>query len=73
MKSTDCEEPMTDLPMRRVGAWWIVEGRHGHGFHRFDALNMTASEAQAQARRLLPTVTDDQVVAMAAMMRERVR
>jgi hypothetical protein len=64
---------MTDLPMRRVGAWWIVEGRHGHGFHRFDALNMSAAEAQAQARRLLPTVTDEQVAAMVELMLERAR
>jgi hypothetical protein len=61
----------SDLPMLRVGAWWIVQGRHGHGFHRFDALNMSAAEAQAQARRLLPTITDEQVQAMHHLMQER--
>jgi len=58
------------LPIRRVGTWWIVRGRHGTGFHRFDATNMTEAEAQAQAQRLLPTITDDQVTAMYEMMQE---
>jgi len=56
------------LACRRVGTWWIVRGRHGAGFHRFDGLNMTEAEAQAQAQRLLPTITDDQVTAMYEMM-----
>jgi hypothetical protein len=58
------------LKCRRVGTWWIVRGRHGTGFHRFDGLNMSEAEAQAQAQRLLPTITDDQVTAMAEMMTE---
>ena len=58
------------LAIRRVGTWWIVRGRHGTGFHRFDATNMSEQEAQAQAQRLLPTITDDQVTAMAEMMQE---
>ena len=58
------------LAIRRVGTWWIVRGRHGTGFHRFDGLNMSEAEAQAQAQRLLPTITDDQVTAMTEMMQE---
>jgi hypothetical protein len=58
------------LACRRVGTWWIVRGRHGTGFHRFDALNMSEQEAQSQAQRLLPTIADDQVTAMHEMMQE---
>ena len=59
---------MPPLPMTLVGHWWIVRGRHGTGFHRFDAMNTTGEQAQAEAQRLLPTITDDQVRAMAQML-----
>jgi hypothetical protein len=57
-----------DVPMVLVGHWWVARGRHGQGFHRFDAANMSREEAQTQAKRLLPTITDDQVRAMAQML-----
>jgi hypothetical protein len=62
--------PNSELPLdvRRVEGWWIVRGRHGTGFHRYDALNCTAEEAQARAQTLLPTITDAQVQAMHEMM-----
>lgn len=56
------------LPMRLVGHWWIIRGRHGEGFHIFDALNMSGNEAQSRAQMLLPTIRDEQVREMAAMM-----
>jgi len=66
----DADPAEAPLAIRRVGTWWIVRGRHGTGFHRFDGLNMSEAEAQTQAQRLLPTITDDQVTAMSAMMQE---
>jgi hypothetical protein len=54
--------------IRRVGPWWIVRGRHGTGFHRYDAMNMTREQALAHAGTLLPTLQDEQVQAMWEMM-----
>jgi hypothetical protein len=56
--------------IRRCEGWWIVRGRHGTGFHRYDALNLRMEEALERSQRLLPTVTDAQVQCMWEMMQE---
>lgn len=54
--------------IRRCEGWWIVRGRHGTGFHRYDALNLSREEALERSQNLLPTVTDAQVQCMWEMM-----
>lgn len=54
--------------IRLAGHWWIIRGRHGTGFHKFDAMNMTKEQALEEADRLLPTITDDQVTVMFDMV-----
>jgi hypothetical protein len=59
---------MANPPIIQVGAWWIVRGRHDDGFLRLDALNYTAAQALAESERLLPTIKDEEVRAMAQML-----
>lgn len=54
--------------IRKVGPWWIVRGRHGTGFHRYDAMNVTREMALARTQVLLPTMLDEHVQAMWEMM-----
>jgi hypothetical protein len=56
--------------IKLCGHWWIIRGRHGTGFHKFDAMNMSQAEAMERAQTLLPTITDDQVRTMWEMLNE---
>ena len=62
-----------EQPIVRVGAWWIMRGRHDDGFLRLDALNYTAAQALAERERLLPQIRDEEVRVMVGMLPEVAR